>query len=399
MMTVNTIAPAVDVNAQFASEKLRQMKSAEERKNWLDAEVAAGNARRNKNGSVTMLKGWDRGETFSASGMGLTGLDEKENGETALYLKDTPAWHSLGQVIPGGLKTAAEVLNAAGLLYTVAKVQDEFEGQPIPGKHVIYREDTRQPLGVVGDIYTPFQNLQSYEMLDELLEFGMIAETAGSFRGGSRTFISARIPEDLVLDPGGLNDPIRQYLMIRNSHDGSTPVTAVVTPWRPVCQNTERFAIRDAKTKWTVRHTKNMAGKIQEAKRALGLTQEYYKEWAREETELIQTPFKANLIDKLIDEVWGELDKDPSKRAKTMRDTQRSTLQELWRREVQRSGETAYTMERAATEYVDHFVQLRPRNDLKGKPLEALGQAILEESQDEVKNKVHEKLMNLARIR
>jgi len=392
-----------DVNAAFAQAKFAQMDSATKRVDWLEGMVKDGKAKDNGNGTVTVTEGWDRGETFRLQNrdgllqdvLASHGLDTKANGETALYLKDEPAWHGLGQVIPDGLHTASAVLKAAGLDWTVGVEQDTFYGKPIPGKFVTFRKDTMDPLGVVGNIYTPFQNDAAYGFLDELLEFGMVAETAGAWRGGSRTFISARIPEDLILDPDGIADPIRQYLMISNSHDGTTPVRAVVTPWRPVCRNTERFALRDAKTKWSVRHTKNAATKLEEAKRALKLTHEYYTEWAAEETKLIQTPFSA--VDALIREVWGEPDADATKRAKTADANRRNQVQDLFRKEANRSGENAYAAERAVTEYVDHFIQLRPRNDLKGNPLAALGQAILEESQDEIKTKAHDKLMLLVK--
>jgi phage/plasmid-like protein (TIGR03299 family) len=394
-----------DVNAKFAETKFAQMNSATKRVDWLQGMVKDGKAKDNGNGTVTVTEGWDRGETFRLQNRdGLLqdviashGLDTKANGETALYLKDEPAWHSLGQVIPGGLHTAADVLKAAGLDWEVGVEAAKFMDKIIPGKFVTYRKDTMDPLGVVGNIYTPFQNLQSYSFLDELLEFGMVAETAGSWRGGTRTFISARIPEDLILDPDGIADPIRQYLMISNSHDGTTPVRAVVTPWRPVCRNTERFALRDAKTKWSVRHTKNAAAKVEEAKRALKLTHEFYTEWVEEETKLLHTEFAPNYVDALINQVWGEPDKDATKRAKTADAERRNQIHNLFSQESNRSGQNAYSAERAVTEYVDHFVKLRPRNDLKGNILAALGQAILEESQDDVKTKAHDKLMLLVK--
>lgn len=394
---------ATDVNAAFAATKFAQMDNATKRLDWLESMVREGKAKDNGNGTVTITSGWDEGETFRLQQRdGLVqdviashGLDTKANGEIALYLNTEPAWHALVDPIPGGLKTAAGVLKAAGLDWEVGVEQATFHGKPVPGKFVTYRKDTADPLGIVGKIYTPFQNSQSYAFLDELLEFGMVAETAGSWRGGSRTFISARIPEDLILDPEGIADPIRQYLMISNSHDGTTPVRAVVTPWRPVCRNTERFALRDATTKWSVRHTKNAAAKVEEAKKALKLTHEYYTEWAAEETKLIQTPF--NTVDALIKEIWGELDTDATKRARTADANRRSQIHELFRAEANRSGRNAYAAERAITEYVDHFIQLRPRNDLKGEPLKALGQALLEETQDAVKTKTHDKLMLLVK--
>lgn len=398
-MDTQTKTP-VDVNERFATTRMAQLKSAKERENWLENEIAEGRAESLPGGRVRITQGWDRGEVFTRSGIPMTGLDLKANGEAALYLKDEPAWHALGQVVPGGLTTAASVLEAAGLNYRVgirptAFLTPDGDWIAVPDSFTTYREDTNQPLGVVGKIYRPVQNAESYEILDELLNHGMVAESAGSFRQGRKTFVSARIPEDLVVDPDGVGDVIRQYLMISNSHDGSSPVRAVVTPWRPVCKNTERFALRDAVTSFTIRHTKNAMTKVKEAQKALKLTHEYYQEWKEEEEALIRTPFTDNAVDALIREIWGELDKDATDRAKRIHETRRAQLHDIYRMEAGRVGENAYAAERSVTALADHFANLRPRNDLKGRPMAALGQAILEETQDDIKTTAHAKLLLL----
>lgn len=389
-----------DVNEAFASERLRQIEHDADRREFLEKEVAKGNAQKLPGGRYKILSGFDAGEVFTATGMAEHGLDLKQNGDVALYSKDLPAWFGLGQIIEGGLHTCAEVLKAAGLDYTVAKRADMFHTSDgdmvqVPGRWVTYREDTEAPLGNVGDIYTILQNSQSYGFLDELLGYGMVAETAGSFRDGRKTFISARAPQDLVVDPDGVNDHTTLYVLITNSHDGSTPVTVCVTPWRPVCKNTERFALRDARYKITFRHTRNMVNKVAEAQDALNLTTTYAKTWVEEETALFQTSFTDNDVDALMNEIWGKLDADAKPRTVTEHEVRRARLHATWNEEKDRVGANAYAAERSVTGFVDHFAALKPRNDLKGKPLLALGQAILEEDMEKVKSTAHAKLMVL----
>lgn len=386
----------VNVNDQFAAERARQIEGDADRKAWLDAEVDAGRARKAAGGKYVITDGIDAGEKFAADGVSMTGLDVMADGRTAFYSKDIPPWHEMGQVIPGGLKTAAEVLAAAGLDYVVVKEPSLFEGRPIPGKYVTVRADTRQPLGVVGEIYEPFQNLQAYGLLDELLEYGMVVETAGSFRGGSRTFISARMPGNLVIDPDGIADVIEQYMIIHNSHDGTTPVIVDVTPWRPVCKNTEGFALRDAVRTHRIRHTKAAPDKAAEASQALGLMNQYYSEWVAEETVLLHTPITLDQVDKLIGEVWGELRDDAPQRSVDEYARRRRQVHDLFENEINRVGLNAYAAERAVTAHVDHFTRLRPRNDLRDNPLAALGQAILEDTQGKTKSRAHARLMTLA---
>lgn len=411
-MTTESIDSKRDVNAEFASQKLDQLATVEKRKEWLDTQVGEGNFVLQGDRYI-VISGWDRGESFSAkTTLPEHGLDLTESGDVALYLKDRPAWHALGTVIKGGSSNAETVLKAAGMWWETlsepltAKLPvawydngeaSVYEEKEVADTFVNYRSDTFQPLGVVGKIYTPIHNTTAFDFLDSL--FGdhlMVAESAGSFRDGKRVFISAEIPGELIIDPTGVSDHIRMYLALINSHDGSTPFTAVVTPWRPVCKNTERLALKNAVTKWTVRHTKNAMNKIEEAKRTLGLATQYYDEFVAEETALLQVSFMGDDVDKLIKDIWGDApEADANKKSQTVYRQRRDSLHALYGVEAERVGRNAYAAERAVTGYVDHFSELRPRGVLKGNRLGAQGQAILEGSQDEVKNRTHKRLMTL----
>jgi len=65
-------------------------------------------------------------------------------------------------------------------------------------------------------------------------------ETVGSLNGGRRVWVLATLPE--YIEVGG--DPVRPYVLLMNSHDGSTAVIAATTPVRVVCQNTLNPDIR-----------------------------------------------------------------------------------------------------------------------------------------------------------
>lgn len=402
-----------DVNVEFASEKLAQLATIRERREWLEKEREAGNIRLQGNRYI-VLRGWDRGESFDAKTTDPDhGLDVTESGGVALYLKDRPAWHSLGTVIKGGSSNARTVLSTAGMDWDTLQAPltaklpvawfdngepSIFEEKLVADTFVNYRSDTFQPLGTVGKLYTPVHNSVAFEFLDHL--FGdhlMIAESAGSFREGRRVFISAELPDHLILDPEGIADHIRMFLVLINSHDGTTPFMALVTPWRPVCKNTERLAVANAVYKWTVRHTKNAMGKIEEAKRSLNLTTAYYEEFRKEEEELLHTELTMKDVDDFLTDMWGTLDPDADKATATKYHTRTDAVRALLSVEAERVGMNAYAAERAVTGYVDHFAELRPRGALKGNRLAAQGQAIMEETFDNVKSKAHKRLMTLVR--
>lgn len=398
-----------DVNAEFFTTRIQQLADAKDRHNALEKAVKDGQVRKNSNGTYTVLTGWDQGEVLDGTGMPRHGLDVTETGDVKLYLKDTPAWHSLGTVIDGGLSSVDNVLKVAGLDYTVglrkarylpdeADDQNDADSVPlnVPDYFVTIREDTKAALGVVGNRYVPIQNSDAYSFLESLFADNlMICETAGSRNNGRDVFISAELPTHLIIDPTGFADYIRQYIIIQNNHSGRSPLVASTTPWRPVCANTERFGVRDAVSKWAIRHTRSAPDRMKEARRALGLTTAYYEQWAEEENALAQTPFFFNQVDALIREVWGELDKDATKVKRTRWEGRRDTLMELFNVETARVGTTAYAAERAVTALLDHHTGRK--NGGRHTPLEALGVAILEDSTTTTKTKAHEKLMQLVR--
>src|SRR5205085_2402712 len=104
-----------------------------------------------------------------------------------------------------------------------------------------------------------------------------------------RVFVAMRLREGIRIDAGGVDDEIVPFLVALNSHDGLSQFQVVVTPWRPVCANTERFAVRDARMRWGVRHTVNARERLDEARRTLGLTAAYYRAFAAEEETLART--------------------------------------------------------------------------------------------------------------
>ena len=78
------------------------------------------------------------------------------------------------------------------------------------------------------------QNEEAFQFVDQLLGSDLHFETAGSLHGGRRVWVLAALPQHVQV--GG--DAIRPYVLLMNSHDGSTAVIAATTPVRVVCQNT-----------------------------------------------------------------------------------------------------------------------------------------------------------------
>ncbi|MFJ9179401.1 DUF932 domain-containing protein [Streptomyces sp. NPDC102360] len=306
--------------------------------------------------------------------IGRDGLDTTL-GAAALYAS-IPAWHGLGNVIPGGISDIDTVLGLAGIDFQVHRVPAFYlwngELRQHHGKYHTVRGDTGAALGVVGSQYAPIQNRSGFEFLQELVnDFGVIWESAGALREGRKVFISIRLPRTITIDAEGINDEIVPFVAVINSHDGRSPFTAVVTPWRPVCGNTERFAVRDAYTRWTVRHTKSATDRIKEARRTLSLSVNYYDKWASEETALARTDFAIDEFDRLIGELWPRSD-DATARTARADDRRRDTLADMFTVQAQEIGRTAYTAERVITDYLDHVAPPRQDHDARDRPSDGI---------------------------
>jgi phage/plasmid-like protein (TIGR03299 family) len=134
-------------------------------------------------------------------------------------------------------------------------------------------------LGVVGERYHVLQNEDLFSFGDNILDGGGRWETAGSIRGGRVVFGSLALERETVLDPSGVADKVKTYLLINTSHDGSIAIQASITPVRVVCANTLNLALGSKKNKikqsFKIRHTQTANGKVQIAREALGLANAY----------------------------------------------------------------------------------------------------------------------------
>ena len=161
-----------------------------------------------------------------------------------------------------------------------------------------------------------------------------------------------------------------------------------------MCGNTERFAVRDAKYRWTIRHTSNAMGRLEEARRTLGLTTKYAEAFATEETALARTELEIAEFHKVIADLWP-VEPGASARAVTNAALRRDRLDAMYRSETERAGRTAYAAERAITDYLDHIAPKRPGKTMTEEIARAT--ALVELTDDETKSKAHRRLMTLVR--
>ena len=165
-----------------------------------------------------------------------------------------------------------DALRLAGLNWKVLQEPVYTENEElIQGYKANVRDTDRKVLGVVTDRYKVIQNEEAFAFTDTLLGEGVRYETAGSLQEGRRVWMLARLPREFII--GG--ERISPYMVFSNTHDGSGAVKTALTPIRVVCNNTLNLALRTAKRSWSMIHTGDISGKIEEAKNTLLLADEY----------------------------------------------------------------------------------------------------------------------------
>jgi phage/plasmid-like protein (TIGR03299 family) len=404
-MSITSTAASGDPNERFTTERAAQIRAAQDRQANLDRRIAAGTlvplgAGRYR---VNDPDSWDNGEILcQRDGQILPehGLDTT-TGRAALY-STVPAWHGLGSVVPGGTTDIDTVLTLGGIDFEVTRRPVLYQPTPdgparaLADQFVTVREDTGAGLGVVGARYEVLPNRAVFAFLQDLVDdHDVVWESAGALREGRKVFVSMRLPDTVTIDAAGVRDEIVPFIVAVNSHDGSSQAHVAVTPWRPVCGNTERFALRDAYTRWGVRHTRNARDRVAEARRTLGLSITYYQRFAAEEQALARTELAIAEFRQVIDELWAAPADDTPQRARTNHQRRVQTLTGLYRSNADRLGATAYAAERAITEYTDWRAAIRPTGTLRGNNLAARATAVIEGSSDELKSKAHRRLLTL----
>jgi phage/plasmid-like protein (TIGR03299 family) len=248
---------------------------------------------------------------------------ETQNGVASFASLREPAWHGLGTVFTEE-KTTSEMLVAANLNNWNVRLED----MPIPShlssdkeyQYVVRTNPTDKTqtdiLGVVGERYHVLQNEDLFSFGDNILDGGGRWETAGSLKGGRQVFGSLALERETVLDPNGVADKVKTYLLINTSHDGSIAIQASITPVRVVCANTLNVALNRTKKKdgvkqsFKIRHTQTANGKVQIARQTLGLANAYMDEFDKMAHAMIQKEISAKDFNDIILAAYPKPDKD-----------------------------------------------------------------------------------------
>ena len=213
----------------------------------------------------------------------------------------------LGDV--GDVRTAKEAIEIAKLDWNVNMRPVSYRNRSgknleIP-RRVAAVSDSGTVFGIFSNRYVPLQNVEAFQFFDEVVASGEAKyHTVGVSENGGRVWILAQLPGGLQVKDN--EDKITRYLLLVNSHDGSSAVRIRPTAVREVCTNTMHIALaydqRDRTTVvpdttrgtgfegfgWSARHTVGILEKVAVAREAIGLQQAYFERLMEQVNQLAE---------------------------------------------------------------------------------------------------------------
>lgn len=276
------------------------------------------------------------------------------NVETMFSVREKP-WHGLGTIVEDA-PSSEEALKLAGLDWKVVQKSLFTNSGVVAGYKANVRESDHSVLGVVTDRYKVVQNTEAFAFTDNLLGEGVKYETAGSLQGGKKVWILARLPKEYIMS----GERITPYLVFSNTHDGLGAVKVAITPVRVVCNNTLNLALSTANRCFSMVHTGDIKGKIDEAKQTLFLADEYMAALGNEFENMRSHKITDLQVEEYI-EMLLPIDQKASpvtvKNTKKLREEMRTRYYEA--PDLSQFGNNAYRFINAVSDFATHADPIR----------------------------------------
>jgi len=299
-------------------------------------------------------------------------LEIRDGKASMMYVGEEP-WHGLGTRLDRPA-TAAEAIKAARLDWEVAKyplyARSGLRSKRVPNLYAVVRKDRWQPggdavLGVVGRDYTPLQNRDAFAFFDPIVGKGAaIYHTAGVLGRGERVWMLAKLPDNIRVVG---EDVVDKYLLLCNSHDGTSAVQVKFTPVRVVCRNTLSLALKKGETVRVV-HTRDVKERLKQAHRLLGIVTQRYEELADYYSQMARVSMANGRLDEYLRMVFPDPPESDNYEARMRAVLRDRALSKRFFAEGKGNGEkgiagTLWAAYNGVVEYVDHWIGPRQSAD------------------------------------
>lgn len=294
------------------------------------------------------------------------------NGKNEIAYVGEKPWHGLGQELQRGASIETW-LTAAGMDWKVQRAKVRY---PVaagvapdafmewPEQHVLFRSDTKRPLGMVSDHFKVVQPRQVLEFFRDLCATNRYSlETAGTLRGGAVYWALAKIHDE---ENVCLGDKMRGYILLSTACDGSRRTTGKNVAERVVCRNTLEMADGEKGCR-EVRVSHRSVFDEAAVKTDLGLAHDSFATFMKSARELARRKLtRSEAVDLTLALLGGDgyAEFDQAKRDEVIGSKHAQAIATLYAgsargADLPSAKGTAWGYLNAVTEYVDHFFPSR----------------------------------------
>ena len=275
-------------------------------------------------------------------------------------------WMGLPASTVGTDKTVTETMEAAGMLnWNVRKRLIETDAVTDSDDFEVIRDlsDGRvHRMAVAGERYVTVQNEELAALADGITDGDLTADVVGHYNNGRNIFMTFCLGENIVLDPNGSADEIGRYFSIISSNDGSAAITALTHNMRLDCQNMLRSVKSEALSIFKMRHTQTVKGRMDDARKALGIAFKQSEVFEKEMQALIEQEMLKDEFFALVESIYPKPEKDVRGSLKKW-ETKVETLAGLWNGPtVSELEDTAYKAYNVLNEHLLWYPGIRAGN-------------------------------------
>ena len=272
--------------------------------------------------------------------------------ETMFSVREKP-WHGLGTIVEEA-KTSKEAIELAGLNWNVVNKPIYTDGMKIPNYVANIRDSDNSVLGIVTNRYQIVQNSEAFDFTDSLLNEQVKYETAGSLFNGKKIWLLAKMPSTKILD-----DEVEPYICFTNTHDGSGAVRCIMTPVRVVCNNTLNLALSTAKRAWSTRHVGDIMQKLEQAKKSLGLANNYIEELSKTADIMANTKISEEEVNNIVSSLFPINEEDSDRKKNNMKQMRDGFISCYFAPDIAKFMNTKWGVINAAADFADHMIPNR----------------------------------------
>ena len=163
----------------------------------------------------------------------------------------------------------------------------------------------------------------------------------------------AKLPGEIRVK--GSDDVTEKYLLLSDSHDGTSALRVFSTPIRVVCANTLSMAHREGRGQGvSVVHKGDLAAKVAHAQRVLGLARHFFDDAAAKIEHLASVYPTARQVEDYVASLYPDSLEGTDSRARNIRAEPTRLFEEGLGQDIPETRHTAWAAYNAVAEYVGH---------------------------------------------